>query len=129
MISSLLYWGWIAGSPFVGLLSSYMGKNRIILQCSSLLAAIAIFSIIYFPTSDPIIAGVMMFLLGLFVRHRFLFLLLQMTMSLKDIWQLGLLSRTCWSCVLVFYSLILEVCLNNMPIIRPFLMLMVFDKR
>lgn len=72
VISSLLYWGWIAGSPFVGLLSSYMGKNRIILQCSSLLAAIAIFSIIYFPTSDPIIAGVMMFLLGLFCSSQVL---------------------------------------------------------
>ncbi|MDA9832538.1 MFS transporter [Gammaproteobacteria bacterium] len=65
VISSLLYWGWISGSPFVGLLCSYLGKKRIILQCSSLAASLVIFSIIYLPTTDPIIAGSMMFLLGL----------------------------------------------------------------
>jgi MFS family permease len=65
VISSLLYWGWISGSPFVGLLCSYLGKKRIILQCSSLAAALVIFLIIYLPTSNPMIAGAMMFLLGL----------------------------------------------------------------
>jgi len=72
VVSSMLYWGWIAGSPLVGLLSSFIGKRRIIIQVSSLLAAITITFIIYYPISNPWIVGSVMFLMGLFCSAQIL---------------------------------------------------------
>ena len=66
VLSSMLYWGWIIGSPLVGLLSSYIGKRRVILNVCSLISALLIAGVIYYPTNDPYIIGAAMLLMGIF---------------------------------------------------------------
>ncbi len=72
VLSSMLYWGWIAGAPVVGYISSYLDRRRVIIRISSLVAAIIIGAIIYFPTSNAILVGTMMFMLGLFCSAQIL---------------------------------------------------------
>tara|TARA_A100001015_G_scaffold83379_1_gene92552 strand:- start:60 stop:1307 length:1248 start_codon:yes stop_codon:yes gene_type:complete len=65
-ISSLLYWGWIVGSPIVGYLSEYVPNKRMILMTGAILCAIMLSLIIYLPITSLGLLIPAMFLLGLF---------------------------------------------------------------
>ncbi|MEE3003339.1 MAG: MFS transporter [Pseudomonadota bacterium] len=65
-IISAIFIGWAIGGPIVGLLTNYLQKRKIILTYGSLLAALVLIKIIYFPSPSIPLTTLFMFLLGIF---------------------------------------------------------------
>jgi MFS family permease len=65
-VSSLLFWGWIIGSPIVGFIAEYVKNRRLLLLTGALVSCILLYTIIYLPLTQLNHLIPAMFLLGVF---------------------------------------------------------------
>jgi MFS family permease len=65
-IISLMYIGWVIGSPLFGGLSDYLGRRKIPLYISSVGTLISLSAILYFPNESIYVLGTLLFLFGFF---------------------------------------------------------------
>lgn len=65
-LNSMIFLGWLIGSPLIGWFSDYYRKRRLPILIGSVGAALAIAALIYVPTHNFIIKSLLLFLFGFF---------------------------------------------------------------
>ena len=65
-LSSLLFVGWIIGSPLVGVVAEYVKNRRLIIITGAMLSAIMLYIIFYLPITDITSLTVSIIVLGIF---------------------------------------------------------------
>lgn len=65
-ISSLLFWGWIIGSPLVGLIAEYTKNRRVVVLIGAMGALVMLYLLIYQPTNNMIYTSAAILALGIF---------------------------------------------------------------
>lgn len=63
-IISMLFWGWVFGSPLLGLLSDYIGRRKPTLWIASIGGLITLTSIIYIPNLPSLTLSILLFAFG-----------------------------------------------------------------
>lgn len=65
-LSTSLFWGWIIGSPLVGLLAEYVKNRRLIIMTGALISVSLLYTIFYLPLTDKSLLIPALVLLGMF---------------------------------------------------------------
>lgn len=65
-IASLIFWGWVIGSPLVGLLAEYVKNRRLIIITGSAFTLSIIYLLFFLPLTDKAEIMIAIFLLGFF---------------------------------------------------------------
>lgn len=66
LMNSMVFFGWLIGSPIGGLISDRIKKRKLPLIVGSILAAVCIFLVLIIPMHSIIIVSTLLFLFGLF---------------------------------------------------------------
>ncbi|HYF97662.1 MAG TPA: MFS transporter, partial [Coxiellaceae bacterium] len=71
-LNSLIFFGWLIGSPISGWLSDYLKSRRIPMIAGSLLAAVCISLLLFLEISNPWILAILLFGFGFFCSNEIL---------------------------------------------------------